>query len=337
MSENALYALTLLGLRGVGRRTAIAVMRAFPSSAELLSADRAGLEGRLDPRTARTVAAALDAWADAADRAKETITRHVDKGITVVAYGDALYPPRLALSPDPPAVFYAIGDLTALTAPLMVAVVGTREPTQAGREVARRIGRRFAEAGAVVVSGLAKGIDTAAHEGALEGGRTIAVLGTPLDKVYPAENRNLFERITTGGTAITEYPLGHESRATAFVERDRIQAWLSAAVVPVQTGVVGGTQHTIKFARDGGRALFCPQMKDGAVIPQETGIAELLRTGEADSFIGDDIPEIVERLEREQGELLNGAEPTDVPSTGKRARKQTSSEDQMSWLLPDDE
>jgi DNA processing protein len=232
---SAAYALSLLRLRGIGRRTVVALLGRFGDEAALRGASEADLLSVAGKRAAQPL---LDGLASDWDRAREwadiEVARHEKAGVKVVPFGSATYPPLLAVSPDPPALLYVLGSVDALSALLTVAVVGTRQPTMRGREIARRVARRFAETGAVVVSGLAAGIDTAGHEGALETGRTVAVLGTAIDVVYPAENRTLARRIEQAGALVSEYPMGYVSRSSAFAERDRIQAGLSLAVVCVR-------------------------------------------------------------------------------------------------------
>ena len=154
---------------------------------------------------------------------------------------------------------------TRFAATASLAVVGTREPTKQGEEAAHRTARAAAEAGFAVVSGLARGCDTRAHEGCLgAGGVGVAVLAHGLDMVYPAENRDLAERlIKQGGCLVSEYPVGAKPAGPAFVERDRIQSGLSEAVLVIETGTRGGTMHTVKFARRQKRQIACIDYAEG--------------------------------------------------------------------------
>ncbi|MFP3138413.1 MAG: DNA-processing protein DprA [Nitrososphaeria archaeon] len=138
-----------------------------------------------------------------------------------------------------------------------VAVVGTRRPSSAGLGAARLIAGRLAERGAIIVSGLARGIDTAAHRAAIErGGRTIAVLGTPLDGFYPPENRDLQLEIMREHLAVSQFPLGHVTRPRDFLARDRTIALIADAVVIVEAGPAGGTAFTGRAALRLGRPLW---------------------------------------------------------------------------------
>jgi DNA processing protein len=193
-------------------------------------------------------------------------------------------------------VLYVLGNEDALRRECTVAVVGTRTPTDVGIKVTGRISEFFAMAGCLVVSGLAKGIDRAAHVATLRAkGETAAVLGTSLDTIYPAENRPLAEQIlASGGVMLSELPLGSPSSKGAFVRRDRIQSGLSLAVIAVQTDVSGGTMHTINFAEKQNRLIFCPApVLSEAHAPQYRGILGLIDSQRATAFGATDLPRIL--------------------------------------------
>lgn len=348
---SARYVLALLHLRGVGRRTAVSVVSRYPDEEQLRAASEADLALAVGKRGIGSLVDGLThAWPGALDWADHHVERHERSGIMLLPFGAPAYPPLLAAVPDPPALLYVLGDASALDALLTVAVVGTRNPTVRGREIARRVARRFAEAGAVVVSGLAKGIDTAGHEGALETGRTVAVLGTAIDKVYPAENKALAGHIERNGALISEYPMDFASRGDAFVDRDRLQAGLSLAVIPVQTGLTGGTQHTIGFAIEARRRLLCPRPADVELdAPENEGIVALIRDGRATAFDAEDLPRILDELSTARATLLAAGgsgliEPT-VASTAaptrprKKSRRASapSGQEHLDWLLPEPE
>jgi len=343
----AVYAVALGRLKGIGRRTAVAAMAAYPASERLLEASEQSIEALLGRRAASALTSAIELeWLTAVRRAAEVVDEHERRGFGVVGYNSPEYPPLLRLSPDPPAVLFVRGQPSAMTDSWSVAVVGTRNPTVRGAETARRLARRFAEEGAIVVSGLAKGIDTAAHQGALEAGRTVAVLGTAIDKVYPAENRSLADAITEHGALVSEYPIGATSRGDQFVDRDRIQAGLAVAVVPVQTGRSGGTQHTIRFAQAASREILVPQLPDSErFAPENAGIVDLIERKAAVVISADDLPEVVAFLVRSHAELVAissgpaAAKPEDGQSKAtpkKRKRKATIEADTLNWLLPDE-
>src|SRR5439155_13566721 len=168
------------------------------------------------------------------------------------------YPKRLRELDDAPPVLYALGELSAAD-DWAVGVVGTRRATSYGREAATQLSSGLAESGVTVVSGLAHGIDTVAHKAALDaGGRTIAVLGSGLDVIYPYENRQLVRRILDEGVGavITEYPLGTQPDAMNFPPRNRIISGMSLGVLVVEAGEKSGALITVTFALEQGRDVF---------------------------------------------------------------------------------
>lgn len=177
-------------------------------------------------------------------------------GAAALIWRDAQYPALLAAIDDPPPVLYVRGTLTAADAQA-VAMVGTRRATVYGRDVAERLAAGLATNGFTVVSGLAKGVDTHAHRGALAaGGRTIAVLGHGIDLVYPAENRRLASQIVERGALISDYAVGIGPLADNFPPRNRIISGLSAGVVVVEAGEGSGALITSNYAAEQGRDVF---------------------------------------------------------------------------------
>ncbi|HHW49398.1 MAG TPA: DNA-protecting protein DprA [Clostridiaceae bacterium] len=209
-------------------------------------------------------------------------------GIEVLSYLDDNYPQLLKNIPDPPVLLYCKGNLKALRVGKKVAVIGTRWPTERGIRQAKKISADFAEMGCVIVSGLAIGIDTAAHNGALDaGGMTIAVLPGSFDNIYPRENIGLAGRILdNGGLLITEYPQGTLMQKRHFVERDRIQSGLSVCVCVIETEVGGGAMHTANFSGIQGRPVFCLRPFDNSHLVQYSGIKKLLNEGTAVEYPG---------------------------------------------------
>ena len=188
------------------------------------------------------------------------------RGITdsgFLVYGSADYPEALRDAKYPLQCLYYRGDLNLLSAKHRVAVVGTREPTEAGVKRTRQIAKRLAQAGSVVVSGLAKGVDTAAHQAAIEaGGATIAVLGTPISEVYPKENADLQHRIATEYLAISQVPVlryqtqGPNGNRIFFPERNVTMSAITEATIIVEAGETSGTLYQAKAAIHQGRKLF---------------------------------------------------------------------------------
>jgi len=173
-----------------------------------------------------------------------------------VKYGDPDYPVNLLHIADFPKILFYKGNLSIANS-RCVAIAGSRRTTQYGRSVAESIGRRLAEKNITVVSGMARGIDTCAHMGALEsGGNTIAVLGCGIDVCYPRENNKLKEKIEKNGLVLSEYPPGTEPRKYYFPQRNRIISGLSEAAVIVQAGTKSGALITAEYAIEQGKEVF---------------------------------------------------------------------------------
>lgn len=201
-----------------------------------------------------------DAGATAIDdqmrRADDMLAQLEKAGVRLIARGEPGYPARLAAAARPPHVLFVRG--AGIEDERAVAVVGTRRASAYGLRHTRRIAAELAASGVCVVSGLALGIDAAAHEGALDaGGRTIAVLGSGHDKMTPAANRALMERILErGGSVVTEYPLGMPPTRYSFLERNRIIAGLSQGVLVAEGAKRSGALSTANHALNGGRDVF---------------------------------------------------------------------------------
>lgn len=174
----------------------------------------------------------------------------------IITLENPLYPESLRSIDDPPKELYCMGDLSLLSME-MVAVVGSRKLSSYGRLIGTDIAKKLAKAGVCVVSGMVRGIDACAHEGALMvDGKTIAVLGTGPDVCYPAINRNLKEKITERGLIVTEYPPGHPVRKFNFPRRNRIISGLSKAVIIAEAGLNSGSLITAEMAVSQGRDVY---------------------------------------------------------------------------------
>jgi DNA processing protein len=197
--------------------------------------------------------------------------------LQLLRWGGHGYPGRLAAIADPPAVLFMRGPAANLMQP-QLAVIGSRHPTPAGRRIAQDFSAWLADAGLVVTSGLARGIDAAAHEGALQNGRTIAVVGTGLDRVYPTENRALHDRIlAAGGTVVSEFERGRPPLAPNFPQRNRIISALSLGVLIVEAARQSGSLITARLAGDQGREVY---VVPGSILsPQSQGCHALIRQG----------------------------------------------------------
>jgi len=213
------------------------------------------------------------------------------KGIKLITLDDEMYPARLRQIDQPPPVLYALGNLTEQDE-WAVAVVGTRRVTHYGRQVAEEIAAFLAQNGVTVVSGLARGIDSIAHKAALDaGGRTIAVLGSGVDQIYPVENRDLAERMAASGAVLSDYALGTPPEAGNFPPRNRIIAGLSIAVVVVEAGERSGASITANFALEQGREVFA--LPGNIYSPQSKGTNRLIRDGAHPLLASEDLLEVL--------------------------------------------
>lgn len=242
-------ALTLLA--GIGPRLGRLLLGAFGSPGAVLAASPLALERA----STRAIAAAVATGPDARrlDHALAWCTQP-DNGVVTLA--DADYPRCLLEIHDPPLLLYCKGRRELLRGPAL-AVVGSRNATPAGRSTARGFSQALSQAGLCIVSGLALGIDAAAHEGGLEGqASTIAVTGTGLDIVYPARNRTLAHRIATGGLLLSEFAPGTPAAPHHFPRRNRLISGLSRGVLVAEAALQSGSLTTARCALDQGREVF---------------------------------------------------------------------------------
>lgn len=250
--------LWLLSLPRVGRKTAIALGRLLhdPSEDEVGDAlKRVSGEGKI--RGFRVPdQAGLMAARDAAHRVSDACS---EAGIQVHGFDSPTFPRRLRGISDPPAVIFTRGAPGALSTSLAVAVVGTRRPSDLGLRTSHRIGWRLPSLGAAVINGLALGCDVAALSGCAEArGVAVAVLAHGLHVVNPAANRTVAKKLVEGGGClVSEYAPGVGAQRQFFVDRDRLQSGLADAVIVIETQEVGGTMHTVEFARQQGRSVAC--------------------------------------------------------------------------------
>lgn len=205
------------------------------------------------------------------------LERVTERGISVTYPGHPLYPPLLAEISGRPSVLYVRGELTPADA-RAVGIVGTRRATSYGRQMASEIGGALGSAGVTVVSGLARGVDAAAHQAALEaGGRTVAVLGSGVDVIYPAEHRMLAEWIMESGAILSEQPPGAKPDAQNFPARNRIISGMSLGVVVIEAPMRSGALITASFAGDQGREVLV--LPGNVLMPSSEGSNQLLRDG----------------------------------------------------------
>jgi DNA processing protein len=245
-----------LGLRsipGVGLVLAQRLVRHFGGPAAVFQASQLDLMAvpGVSPAMAQAILGFRD-W----DKLEEQLARLAALGAEMITGDDPRFPARLQEIPYPPPFLFVKGTL-APEDHLAVAVVGTRGASYYGLKAGRRLAGALASRGVTVVSGLARGIDTAAHQGALEmSGRTLAVLGCGLDVVYPPENRQLYQDIPEHGALVSEFPLGAPPEARNFPIRNRIISGLALGVVVIEAGIKSGTAITVRYALDQGREVF---------------------------------------------------------------------------------
>ncbi len=213
-------------------------------------------------------------------------------GARLIAFGSSEYPATLASIPDPPPLLWAMGDLSLLNRPI-VAMVGARNASSLGGRMARKLASELSEAGYVVVSGLARGIDTAAHSAALEGG-TIAIMAGGVDVIYPNENTVLGEEIARQGLRLSEQPMGLSPQARHFPRRNRIISGLAAAVVVVEAAAKSGSLITARAALEQGREVLA--VPGHPYDARASGCNMLIRDGACLVRGTRDVVEVLEQL-----------------------------------------
>lgn len=256
---------------GIGPRTVNRLMDGFGDPRSVLDADSGQLRAagvRADAvqslRSPPTqIADAALAWAE-------------QDGASILTREDARYPQLLRELDDSPVVLYVRGDPSVLSDP-QLALVGSRNPTPACRDTTRELARHLAACGLTITSGLAIGVDGAAHEGALESGRTVAVLGTGPDRVYPAAHRDLARRIACQGALVTEFPPGSGPRGENFPRRNRIISGLSLGTLVTEAALRSGSLITARYAVEQGREVFA--IPGSIHNPLARGCHALIRDG----------------------------------------------------------
>ncbi len=303
--------LRLLETPGVGRDAARVLLSSFGSPQAALAASGGARAKLVGPGPSAALAAPmaefearLDAgwrWLHGADGPEETRD--------VVAIGDPRYPQALLETADPPLLLYVHGRPELLSMPAL-AIVGSRNPTAQGLENARAFAAHLSGAGWAVVSGLALGIDGAAHEGALAGGgATIAVVGTGLDRVYPARHRGLAQRIAAHGLLVSEFAIGTPALPPHFPIRNRIIAGLARGTLVVEAALHSGSLITARMAADGGREVFA--IPGSIHSPQSRGCHLLIKQG---AKLVDSASDILEELMSASDAVPSGtAEATAAP------------------------
>lgn len=250
--EETLHWLALRMVPGLGPIGGLRLLEKLGSPQGIFRASATELEAAgLSPGQARNVASGCS-FEDAVDQQQ----RLLNAGAELISYQDARYPQRLREIFDPPLMLFAKGRVELLKAH-SIAVVGTRRPTPYGVAASERLSTDLAKAGLAIISGMARGIDTAAHKAVLEvGGDTIAVFGCGVDVLYPADNRRLYEQISRHGLLLSEFPLGAPAYPQNFPIRNRIVSGISLGVLIVEGAQHSGSGITARLAMDQGREVF---------------------------------------------------------------------------------
>jgi DNA processing protein len=267
---------------GIGNRAARQLLAAFGLPRAIFEQEAAALGQVVPPAQVQALLSEPEGWGEQLQAVLHWLAAAEPPGSRhVLTLADAAYPPGLLDIADPPVLLYAQGALPAQWPPA-IAVVGSRNPTPQGLVNAREFARSFAQAGLTVVSGLALGVDGAAHEGALEGAAphalaTIAVVGTGLDRVYPRQHLALAHRIVDHGLVMSEYPLGTPPLAPNFPKRNRIISALSQGTLVVEAALKSGSLITAGQAAEQGKDVFA--IPGSIHSPQSRGCHTLLKQG----------------------------------------------------------
>jgi len=263
---------------GVGPATAYTLLAALGMPEDIYALGAAALARHVPQDLARQLAAAPPA--EVAAQIDRTLLWASEPGRHILTLADAGYPRQLLTIADPPVLLYVTGDPARLAAPAL-AVVGARSATPGGEDNARAFARHLASHGWTVVSGLAQGIDAAAHEGALQAGPTgagtVAVMGTGIDRIYPAAHRDLAHRIAEHGALVSELPLGMGALRHHFPQRNRLVAGLARGVLVVEAARQSGSLITARLAAESGREVFA--IPGSIHSPLSRGCHALIRQG----------------------------------------------------------
>jgi DNA processing protein len=284
----------LLETPGVGRDTARRLLSALGCAESVLQAPLATLRNLVGPGVADALHDTPPNWANRLRAAQDWLGGGEERH--VLSLGEAAYPPLLLQTADPPVLLYVWGQTQALVK-RGVAIVGSRHATAQGNDNARAFAAALSQQGLAVYSGLALGIDAAAHEGALTGaGGTVAVVGRGLDKVYPPRNEQLAQRIAQQGALVSEYAPGTPALPDHFPQRNRIIAGLSLGTVVVEAALRSGSLITARLALEAGREVFA--VPGSIHAPQSKGCHQLIKQGAKLVEAAQDILEELGHVER---------------------------------------
>jgi DNA processing protein len=297
----------LLETPGIGRDAVRRLLAAFGSPAAVLAAPKGALRGFVVAELADAIGSDIEGLNMRLSAAHDWQRGGERRGM--LAIGEAEYPSLLLQSADPPLLLYVQGEVRLLSQPCL-AIVGSRNASAQGVDNARAFGAHLSAQGWTIVSGLAFGIDGAAHEGGLAGpGSTVAVVGTGLDRVYPARHRALAHRIATAGVLVSEFAPGMPPLPQNFPQRNRIIAGLSRGTLVVEAALQSGSLITARQAADNGREVFA--LPGSIHSPLSRGCHALIRQGAKLVESADDI------LEELQDEVAVAAADLPTPAAGR--------------------
>lgn len=287
--QDCVYWLRMHEIQGLGRQTTYQLLKAFGSAEAIFAASHANLRKVVSDDIANQIKAET-----VSDQIKITLEWLAEPNNHLITLADEDYPRLLLETPDPPPILFAKGQLSCLQQP-SIAIVGSKNPTAQGEKNAHDFAMLLAEFGFTIVSGLAIGIDAAAHRGALaSNGKTIAVVGTGLDIVYPAKHRELAHEIIKQGLLISEFSLGTPSLPQNFVQRNRVISGLSMGCLVVEASLQSGSLITAKFATEQDRDVFA--IPGSIHSPQSKGCHQLIKQG---AKLVDAVQDIVHELKSE--------------------------------------
>ena len=292
--KNQKYWVILNMINGVGALRAKKLLKRFGSFEGIFTASGNELE-KVDG-IGRELAGRIGNWRETVDVEKEfQLTKKY--GVKILTLDDEKYPNRLKEIYDPPVVLYVRGEI-APGDERAIAIVGTRYPSFYGKMITEDLSKKLAVRGFTIVSGMARGVDSAAHRGALAvKGRTVAVLGCGIDTVYPPENAKLMKEIAVSGAVVSEFPFGTKPDRGNFPRRNRIISGLSLGVIVVEAAKSSGSLITANFALEQGREVFAVPGKIDS--PKSYGTHMLIKEG---AKLVQDVDDIVEELEMQAGD-----------------------------------
>jgi DNA processing protein len=318
--EEELHWLALRMVPGLGTLRSFRLIEKWKSPQAVFRASASELEASgLGPALARSISSGCSF-----DDAVEQQEKLREIGARVIPIYDELYPQRLRETYDPPVMLFARGRVELLQT-YGIAIVGTRRPSPYGLAAAERLARDLSQAGLTIISGMARGIDTAAHKATLaSGGNTIAVLGCGVDVLYPADNRRLFDDIAVRGVAVSEFPMGTPAYPQNFPIRNRIVSGLSLGVIIAEGAQYSGSGITARIAVEQGREVFAvpgnitSKMSWGPNLLIKDGTAKLVQEW---SDVVNELPSDVRRqlVARGQHQILLGGGLAPSPGEEKEA------------------